>query len=153
MVAFEKLFLATALLIGSVAAVPALQDTALNVLEERDLEAGTDPNRVRERQYVNLMQIKNNCGSATIVDLTGCTALFFYMGTTLQRAVHIAGDQDNQRADAKNAAYAAGGSDSVTIAAANQKNYDAVVAGVKQGNSALTINPHVLYTTVSGPMQ
>lgn len=147
MVSFKKFFLAASLLVREVVAAPALQATELDGLAKRAIFEGTDANHVCENQFVTAITIKNNGGSATVVDLTGCTAVFFYLDTTLRRAVHIM--CGNERPDAETAAIDAGGSTSVTIAANTQDALDKAIAGVKAGRPELTVNAGILYDTVS----
>lgn len=91
------------------------------------------------------MQIKNNGGKATVADLSGCTALFFYMDTTLRRVVHIL--CGNEETDAKTAAQAAAGSDSVTIGANTQHNFDEAKKGVLAGKPNIKVNLQHIYST------
>ncbi|KAM3075827.1 hypothetical protein ACMFMG_007952 [Clarireedia jacksonii] len=119
--------------------------TKRNSLERRVLHAGSNANQVMENEYVTAMQIKNNGGKATVADLSGCTAIFFYMDTTLRRVVHIL--CGNEATDAKTAAQEAAGSDSVTIGAATQANFDAAKKGVLDGSPNIKVNPQHIYST------
>jgi hypothetical protein len=107
------------------------------------LNEGHDANNVKETEYVNAMQIQANGGHATVTDLSGCTALFFYMSTTLRRAVHIT--CGNEEADAKIATQAAAGADSVTIGASDQKFYDNAVKGIHAAKANMKINNGRIY--------
>ncbi|TGO08380.1 hypothetical protein BTUL_0212g00190 [Botrytis tulipae] len=117
--------------------------TKRNGLEPRVLYAGTNANQVLENEYVDAMQIKSNGGKATVADLSGCTALFFYMGTTLRRAVHIL--CGNEEADAKTAIQAAIGADSVTIGAKDNIKYLEAKKGIQAIKPNFTFNKEVLY--------
>ena len=76
MVSFKKFFLtASLLLLGGVAAAPTLEATKLNVLEERNLNPGKNAASICETEWVTQSVIKSNGGSATVVDLSGCTAI------------------------------------------------------------------------------
>ncbi|KAJ8069834.1 hypothetical protein OCU04_000248 [Sclerotinia nivalis] len=119
--------------------------TKRNRLERRVLHAGSNANQVMENEYVDAMQIKNNGGKATVADLSGCTALFFYMDTTLRRVVHIL--CGNEATDAKTAAQAAAGSDSVTIGANTQHNFDEAKKGVLAGSPNIKVNLQHIYST------
>lgn len=118
--------------------------TKRNGLEPRILYAGTNANQVLENEYVDAMQIKSNGGKATVADLSGCTALFFYMDTTLRRAVHIL--CGNEEADAKTAMQAAVGADSVTIGAAkDDEHLDAAKRGIRAVKPNFIFNDDVIY--------
>lgn len=148
MVNFKNLFVATSLLLGSVAAAPApvgtlANDVAIesrnvnNALERRayELEETSDANNVKETQYVGAMNIRRNDGRATVVNLTGCTALFFYMGGMNRRVAHIL--CGNEEEGAKKMAQEAGGATSVTIGASSHDYYLAAERGVKAGRPSL----------------
>ncbi|THV48108.1 hypothetical protein BGAL_0268g00200 [Botrytis galanthina] len=117
--------------------------TKRNGLKPRILYAGTNANQVLENEYVDAMQIKSNGGKATVADLSGCTALFFYMNTTLRRAVHIL--CGNEEADAKTAMQAAVGADSVTIGAQDKTHLDAAKRGIRAVKPNFTFNDDVIY--------
>ncbi|KAF7923376.1 uncharacterized protein EAE97_010814 [Botrytis byssoidea] len=117
--------------------------TKRNGLEPRILYAGTNANQVLENEYVDAMQIKSNGGKATVADLSGCTALFFYMGTTLRRAVLIL--CGNEETDAKTAMQAAIGADSITIGAKNDELFEAVQRGIRAIKPNFTFNRELIY--------
>ncbi|PVH93381.1 hypothetical protein DM02DRAFT_662022 [Periconia macrospinosa] len=117
-------------------------------LNRRVLNPGYDANNVAETDWVGPRQIMDNNGKAKVVDLTGCTALFFYMdtpsrGPILRRVVHITAG--NEEADAKISAHDAAGSDSVTIGASTSTYFEFAKKGVLAGNSNLRINAQHIY--------
>jgi hypothetical protein len=87
MVGFKKFLLATSLLLGWVAAAPTSDATGFNVFEKRALTRGPDASQVCEGTFVSF--VSTNGGSATVVDLTGCTAVFLYKDKTLKLTAHI----------------------------------------------------------------
>lgn len=114
--------------------------TKRNGLERRIVHEGKDANKVADNEFVTAMQIKNNGGEATVTNLSGCTALFFYMDKTLRRVVHVlCGDEEN---DAEAAAKAAGGATSVTIGASSDTYFNNAQKGVKAGKPGLAVNKH-----------
>lgn len=118
--------------------------TKRDSLASKVLNAGHDANSVKETEYVDAMQIKNNGGHATVTDLSGCTALFFYMGNTLRRAVHVT--CGNEEADAKTATQAAAGADSVTIGASSKAFHDNAVKGIHAASKNMKINGDKQYS-------
>jgi hypothetical protein len=128
MVGFKRFLLATSLLLGWAAAAPTSGATGFNVFEKRDLTKGSDASKVCEGTFVSI-----NGGSATVVDLTGCTAVFLYKDDALKLAAHIscvAGT--DQVAEAEQAAELSSGSNYAVIVAKNSGNYESVKQGVLQ---------------------
>jgi hypothetical protein len=156
MVNFKNLFVATSLLLGSVAAAPAPVGTLTtgvaiesrninNALERRayEMEETNDANNIGENEYATAMKIRTNGGRATVVNLTGCTALFFYMGGMNRRVAHIL--CGNEEEGAKQMAKDAGGATSVTIGASSNDYFLAAQRGVLASKPGLTINPQHIY--------
>lgn len=144
MVNFKNLFVATSLLLGSVAAAPApfgavnaVASRDISTLDRRAIWEGDDANAVKDNEYVGAMKIITNDGKAKVINLTGCTALFFYRETTLRRAVHILCGHEED--DAKTAAREAFGADSVTIGASSTTYASAAQRGVLAGKSDLKV--------------
>jgi outer membrane biosynthesis protein TonB len=112
--------------------------TKRDSLASKILLEGREPDNIKENEYVTTATIAGNSGHATVTNLSGCTAVFFYMGTTLRRVVHIL--CGNEESDARTAARDAGGSDSVTIAASSTTYRDNAIRGIQAGRPGITIN-------------
>lgn len=97
-------------------------------LKRRYMEPGKDASKVNEHQFVI------SKSSATVWNLSGCTAVFFWNFSKTPSAFHILCGS-TEKADGKTAAnYALEGSaDSYfTIVAAKQSTYNNVLAGIKE---------------------
>jgi hypothetical protein len=92
MVAFKKFFLTAPLLFSWAAASPRpliSEVKGLNIFDKRALYRTIDASKICENEFATKPDIANNNGIATVVDLTGCTALFFFQGDVLTSAYHF----------------------------------------------------------------
>lgn len=138
MVGFKKFLLTASLLLGGIAAAPTSDATGFNVFDKRALTRGTDASRVCENEFVQMSTITSNGGSATVADLTGCTAVFFFTDNTLNSVYHISCVNDgNEMTDGETAGEVNSSSNYAVIVAANSANYDAVKQGIMNGNSEI----------------
>lgn len=145
MVAFKNFLFATSLLFSWVAAAPTSEASELNVFDKRALSLGSDASKVCESTYVRATQINNNGNSATVVDLTGCTALFFFKQDTLTAAYHIF--CGNEATDADTAAENEQGSSYVGILAADSDHYTAAYNAIHDNNPDIEIGALQVYDT------
>nr|POE65270.1 hypothetical protein CFP56_34937 [Quercus suber] len=141
MVAFKNLLLGATVLLGGVAAAPS-QSKNLNMLQKRALFETMDANNICENEYVLPATISDNNGAATVVDLTGCTAVFFYLededsGTpTLRYAYHI--QCGIEATDGQTAAQMSPGVDTAVIAATSSDTYETTKAAIMAGRPTIT---------------
>ena len=154
MVSFKKLFFATSLLLSGVAAAPsaAIERSVAAAeprsLERRSLQRGADASKVAENEFVTTKEIKLNSNSATVVNLSGCTALFFYKDTELYLVAHV--PCGNEEAQSKRAAQIAVDPTKVYIKADSQARLAAAEKGIKEQNSHIQIHALSLYVCKAG---
>jgi hypothetical protein len=97
-------------------------------LERRYMEPGKDPQKINEHQFVI------SKASATVWNLSGCTAVFFWSQSKIPSAFHILCGPD-EKADAKKAADVALNADAdsyFVIVAREDSNRENVLAGIEE---------------------